>query len=809
MSGGKGSNTSSSTFQLPPEIMKKWESVVGKGEGLANSPLTLYGGPSVAPFTPGQEQAFRTVDAAQGMSLPWLNEAGDMFRAAGAPINAQSVAPRLDRFGSEDMTRFFAPWQENVMSQVPQFSAEGIRKYMDPFLEDVVGAEEARMVEDERRQQQDLMGNAISKGAWGGDRAGIAQAELARQHKLARDPALARLRSEGYGQAVQQFGRDQALTAGLLGQGYGIAAGQYGDEAGRELSAMQGDQSADLTAQQASRQFANTAAGGLAGLGSRAQEDVLKAANAQLGTGGMQQELAQSFMNVPYQQFTQMQAYPWESNQYLANLLSSWSSAAGGTTSSSQPGPSPISQIAGLATAALPFFALSDKRTKKNIDKVGEKNGINIYDFEYKKAPGKKYRGVMAQEVKDIPGAVAKDEDGIMAVDYSKLPLAHGGRVPELSGSFIPKDGFKMASPNFPSAPRPYEEEPLPELLGGVADIFKEDGTEVGKQKEFVELPWLKGQPKQELPWLKEQTQGLPWRHTYADGGSIYDMEMNEAGVYGLPSNIPDAGADFIPLEASGPAPMAGSLPPAASSQPPAPSAPSPEQQEGLMAMLSKGGADPKMAMIMAGLGMASGQSPNAITNIARGGIMGLNSLAQQREALAEAEKEARKDAREQQRLDLQAQQLAEMVNYRTNMLDLKGRSLDIQAAKAAKSGAPKPPKPVKTKGSTIKDFRERVGIDYPDMVDQYTGTWVEEPEKGRMMEKAFIEQFRATNGDFESAYQSAMDSVMSAPAAGKAPAAAAPVADTVRVQYEGRTMIIPADRLDEALATGAKKVGK
>lgn len=69
---------------------------------------------------------------------------------------------------------------------------------------------------------------------------------------------------------------------------------------------------------------------------------------------------------------------------------------------------------------------LSDKKCKQNIKKLGTKNGINIYEFEYKSEynlPKGKYIGVMAQEVEHIKGAVT-EINGLKHVDYSViLPL--------------------------------------------------------------------------------------------------------------------------------------------------------------------------------------------------------------------------------------------------------------------------------------------------------------------------------------------------------------------------------------------------
>jgi hypothetical protein len=76
------------------------------------------------------------------------------------------------------------------------------------------------------------------------------------------------------------------------------------------------------------------------------------------------------------------------------------------------------SSVAGIAT--------SDERVKQNIKKIGEKNGFNWYEFEYKDGyglPVGKHEGVIAQEVEKVIPEAVTEVNGIKQVDYNKLGL--------------------------------------------------------------------------------------------------------------------------------------------------------------------------------------------------------------------------------------------------------------------------------------------------------------------------------------------------------------------------------------------------
>ena len=83
----------------------------------------------------------------------------------------------------------------------------------------------------------------------------------------------------------------------------------------------------------------------------------------------------------------------------------------------------PFAQIVGTG---LGVWARSDRRLKQNIEYVGKDavTGINLYEFEYNNGSGRRFRGVMADEVEKVmPQAVFAMPDGYKAVNYTMLGI--------------------------------------------------------------------------------------------------------------------------------------------------------------------------------------------------------------------------------------------------------------------------------------------------------------------------------------------------------------------------------------------------
>jgi len=64
----------------------------------------------------------------------------------------------------------------------------------------------------------------------------------------------------------------------------------------------------------------------------------------------------------------------------------------------------------------------SDARAKENIKHVGTSNGVKLYEFNYKGLTTR-YRGPMAQDLQKTHPEAVIDKDGLLVVDFDKLPV--------------------------------------------------------------------------------------------------------------------------------------------------------------------------------------------------------------------------------------------------------------------------------------------------------------------------------------------------------------------------------------------------
>lgn len=291
--GSKGGPSSSSMqvqATLPnPEAAAAYSDILKRSTTLSQQEYTPYGGELVQGFSPDQGTAFQNVRDLQGAAQPYIDKATDYANFAATAAN-------------------------------PQNFASNVQSYMSPYIQNVVDATRANMQENDAVQQNQVVGNAIAQGALGGDRVGLARANLARQQKLANDQTIGNLYSQGFGQATNQLN----AAIGQAGQG----------------------------------------AYSLGSLGNEALSTGLSGAQALLGTGGLQQQLGQAQLSTAYQQWLNKQAYPYKNLSWLSGIASGIGPAMGstsiGTGSSQQSGPSGLNSIFGGLTALAGLIPFRD-----------------------------------------------------------------------------------------------------------------------------------------------------------------------------------------------------------------------------------------------------------------------------------------------------------------------------------------------------------------------------------------------------------------------------------------------------------------
>ena len=107
----------------------------------------------------------------------------------------------------------------------------GYQAYMSPYQQEVLDATEKLLAEQRAAGRSQLAANAITAGAFGGGREGVARAEYERERDIYDAGMLAQLRQQGFEQAqkaAQQQVANQLNLAGRQQQMQGVSAQQVG-----------------------------------------------------------------------------------------------------------------------------------------------------------------------------------------------------------------------------------------------------------------------------------------------------------------------------------------------------------------------------------------------------------------------------------------------------------------------------------------------------------------------------------------------------------------------------------------------------
>jgi hypothetical protein len=211
-----------------------------------------------------QQTALNNFNAAYAGAQPYNQAAGGLYQQGleqGRDFTGQSA------YGTQQALAGAQPFQQAATQYMGSgaqavnpydLGADQINKYMSPYLSTVLQGTAGLLNQQNQQQQSGQMGNAIRSGAFGGDRSGIAAANLNQQQNLANSKIFSDLLNQGFGQALgtaqqqqqlglgaqqanraaQQQASQQALAIGQQGFGQGLSAAQQQAALGQQLFGM-------------------------------------------------------------------------------------------------------------------------------------------------------------------------------------------------------------------------------------------------------------------------------------------------------------------------------------------------------------------------------------------------------------------------------------------------------------------------------------------------------------------------------------------------------------------------------------------
>jgi hypothetical protein len=274
-----------------PEYAKPYvERMLGKAEALTNAPYQAYGGERTAGFNPMQQQAMQGV-----ANLQPSQQLGIGTQTAG-----------LGALGSLN-----AGNQYNQMATNP--FATGA--FMSPFIHNALQPQMREAARTSAIQGQQDMAQAAQRGAFGGSRSALMEAERRRNLNMQQGDIYAKGMQTAFDQArdAQRYGAD----LGLRGMGQAITGGSTLGQIGQT-------------------QFGQ-------------QKDIL---NAQAAAGKEQQALQQQILDQQFQDFLTQKGFNQQQLSFMSDILRGV--PLGGQTQQQFTAPqSTLAQMGGLGLTAL------------------------------------------------------------------------------------------------------------------------------------------------------------------------------------------------------------------------------------------------------------------------------------------------------------------------------------------------------------------------------------------------------------------------------------------------------------------------
>lgn len=256
--------TQQTTQQLNPFVQDLMTRGFSAAQNVASIPYQAYQGPRIAQFRPQEQQAFQMAEQAATSRI-------------GQPQLAQALTAAQQAAGYSP-----AQFQQNVQG------------FMSPYQESVVDATMRRLAQSRAERDAETRARLASSRAFGNERRGVYEAQLAAEQDLNTQQTLANLYQQGYGQA------------------------------------------AGLASQLPSQQLA--ASGQLAGLSNQmiSQEQARQQMLSQAGQA--QRQMAQQNLDLAYQDFLAQRGYPMEQLKILQSGIAGVPATTSSATTTTTPG---------------------------------------------------------------------------------------------------------------------------------------------------------------------------------------------------------------------------------------------------------------------------------------------------------------------------------------------------------------------------------------------------------------------------------------------------------------------------------------
>jgi hypothetical protein len=332
MGGGGGGGQPNQTYTQTSNIPEYAQPYVEQMLGAAQKQIFNYEKDAEGNMVPTTMKGYKPFNADPNAYFAGFQPLQERaFQGAGqmqVRPETQDAAGLAGRVGLGAMGTTYDP----LRAQSQQFGQDQAQQYMSPYMQSVVDIQQAAA-----QRQADIAGTsrgaqAVQSGAFGGSRQAIMDAEAARALADQKGAIQAQGLQSAYSQAQQQFNADQAQRmqaqmANIGQQQFGANLGMQGLQTGLQAAGTMGQMGQNIYGQQMG----------------------INQLQAQLG--GQQQAFEQSKINQQIQDYATAQQYPM---MQLGNMsaLTRGLPMQSSTTSMYQAAPSPMSQLAGLGTAA-------------------------------------------------------------------------------------------------------------------------------------------------------------------------------------------------------------------------------------------------------------------------------------------------------------------------------------------------------------------------------------------------------------------------------------------------------------------------